>query len=53
MKRIIIQIEPVQRKNRFLLAMYARHKRSAVKMKDRRTPRGGARNKQKEYLEDA
>jgi hypothetical protein len=52
MKRIVIQIEPVQRRNRFLLAMYARHKRSAVKMKDRRTQRGGSRDKQKEYLEE-
>jgi hypothetical protein len=38
-------------RNRLALAMYLRHPRKA-KIKDRRTPRGGAKNKQKEYLGD-
>jgi hypothetical protein len=38
-------------RNRLALAMILRHPRKIVI--DRRRPKGGARNKQKEYLEDA
>lgn len=38
-------------KKRNLLAVHA-HNRKAGPMKDRRAPRGGAKNRQKEYEED-
>jgi len=38
-------------RNRFALAMRLRHPRKIVI--DRRRPKGGAKDKQKEYLEDA
>ena len=41
-----------RRQNPVAVAMRKRHGRAATKMKDRRVPRGGARDKQKEYRED-
>lgn len=43
--------KPQKPRNRFVLAMIL-CKRSR-RMKDRRTQKGGTRDKQKEYLEDA
>lgn len=41
-----------RKQNPMAVAMRKRHGATTTKMKDRRAPRGGARNKQKEYSED-
>jgi hypothetical protein len=41
-----------RKQNPVAVAMRKRHGKTTTKMKDRRAPRGGARNKQKEYRED-
>lgn len=41
-----------RKQNPVAVAMRKRHGSTTTKMKDRRAPRGGARNKQKEYRED-
>jgi hypothetical protein len=41
-----------RRENPIAVAMRKRHGGTTTKMKDRRAPRGGARDKQREYKED-
>jgi len=45
------KVKGKRRQNPIAVAMRKRHV-GATKMKDRRAPRGGARDKQKEYKED-
>ena len=39
-------------RNHTLVALYRRYGSTTTTMKDRRTPRGGARNKQRDYREE-
>lgn len=41
-----------RKQNPIAVAMRKRHGATTTKMKDKRVPRGGTRNKQKEYRED-
>ena len=41
-----------KRQNPVLVALIKRHASTTVKMRDRRTPRGGCRNRQRDYREE-
>jgi hypothetical protein len=41
-----------KRRSPIAVALRKRHGQTTTKMKDRRAPRGGSRNKQREYKED-
>jgi hypothetical protein len=50
--RIQIKSEDLPRRSPLLVALVARHGGGVKIMKDRRTPRGGNRNKQRDYRSD-
>lgn len=47
-----ISLKPEARRSPMLVALVARHGGGVKIMKDRRTPRGGNRNKQRDYRSD-
>ena len=47
-----IKIEASARRSPMLVALYRRHGSAKTPMKDRRTPRAGARNNQRLYREE-
>lgn len=48
-----MKLKKPRHRNPVVVALVARHGSGVKIMKDRRTPRGGARNKQREYREEA
>lgn len=52
MAPIVIHIEQAAHRNPVAVAMQKRHGLVSKPMKDRRTPRQGARNRQRDYREE-
>lgn len=47
-----MKLEPPKRRNPVIVALVRRHGGGVKVMKDRRSPRGGARNKQRDFREE-
>jgi len=51
-KVVTITLPETEHRNPFAVALQKRHGFGVKKMHDRRRPRGGARNKQRDYREE-
>ena len=48
----VLVMKKIRRQNPIAVALRVRHEKTTTTMKDRRAPRGGARDKQRDYREE-